>query len=176
MLTFKPDLTKISEEEQTKGLERILALEVAEIVNKKMRKGSKDSNDESRFNTELHQKSTQTDPLKSPAGSFRRKSLQLVTKMFMKDEDDEENRKMDEQNSEGDGKASLMDIWRYPNIRKKFLLLTFDWVALGVVYNSLSYNSSNLGVDDYLAFFIGKYEFYFLFMYTFFSSCIFMLK
>ncbi|XP_026318282.1 organic cation transporter 1-like [Hyposmocoma kahamanoa] len=155
MLTFKPDLTKISEEEQTKGLERILALEVAEIVNKKMRKGSKDSNEESRFNTELHQKSTQTDPLKSPAGSFRRKSLQLVTKMFMKDEDDEENRKMDEQNSEGDGKASLMDIWRYPNIRKKFLLLTFDWVALGVVYNSLSYNSSNLGVDDYLAFFIG---------------------
>ncbi|CAH2057427.1 unnamed protein product, partial [Iphiclides podalirius] len=40
-------------------------------------------------------------------------------------------------------------------MRKKFLILTFDWLSLGVIYNSLSYNTSNLGVNDYVAFFIG---------------------
>jgi hypothetical protein len=50
-----------------------------------------------------------------------------------------------------------MDLLRYPNIRKKFFILAFDWVANAVVYNGLSYNATNLGVSDYLAFFIGTY-------------------
>ncbi|CAK9794714.1 Carcinine transporter [Anthophora quadrimaculata] len=51
--------------------------------------------------------------------------------------------------------ATPMDLIRNPNIRKKFLILAFDWVANAVVYNGLSYNATNLGVSDYLAFFIG---------------------
>lgn len=49
-----------------------------------------------------------------------------------------------------------MDLITNPNIRKKFFILAFDWVANAVVYNGLSYNTTNLGVSDYLAFFIGK--------------------
>ena len=48
-----------------------------------------------------------------------------------------------------------MDILRFPNIRRKFFILAFDWVANAVVYNGLAYNTTNLGVSDYLAFFIG---------------------
>ncbi|XP_068972986.1 organic cation transporter 1-like isoform X2 [Bombus flavifrons] len=51
--------------------------------------------------------------------------------------------------------ATPMDLIRNPNIRKKFFILAFDWVANAVVYNGLSYNATNLGVSDYLAFFIG---------------------
>lgn len=49
-----------------------------------------------------------------------------------------------------------MDILRYPNIRNKFFILAFDWVANAVVYNGISYITTNLGVSDYLAFFMGK--------------------
>lgn len=51
--------------------------------------------------------------------------------------------------------ATPMDLITHPNIRKKFFILAFDWVANAVVYNGLSYNATNLGVSDYLAFFIG---------------------
>lgn len=177
MLTFKPDFNKLSEnDDNNKGdnLERIIALEVAEIVNKKARlkreRGSINNpdalkeddsiNEESHLNADARQKATQTDPYtKSPGSTLRRKSLQLVTRIFIKEDGEEdiiENKRMDEQNSEGDCKASPLDLFRYPNIRKKIFLLTFNWVALGVVYNSLSYNTPNLGVDDYLAFFIGE--------------------
>lgn len=53
-------------------------------------------------------------------------------------------------------KATLFDIFHYPNIRKKFLLFTFVWMANATVYNGLSYNATNLGVNDFLAFFIGE--------------------
>lgn len=159
MMTFKPDLTKISETEESKDLERIIALEVADIVNKKARIRDIDVDEE--FNPCSNQKATQTDFAKSPTNTLRRKSIQIVSKIFIQqngEEDIMENKKMDDQNSEGDCKASPLDVFRYPNIRKKFFILTFDWVALGVVYNSLSYNTPNLGVDDYLAFFIGEYD------------------
>lgn len=165
MLTFKPDLTKISETENVKAesLEKIIAMEVADIVNKKSKKrGSvKHGNEECQLTM---QKATQTDFAKSPTNTLRRKSKQLVCKIFVHEnaeEDVMENKKIDDLNSEGDCKASPMDVFRYPNIRKKFLILTFNWVALGVVYNSLSYNTPNLGVDDYLAFFIGELLFIF---------------
>ena len=166
MLTFKPDLSKISEtEESNKSLEKIIALEVAEIVNKKSRlKKEEDDKEQSiteatNLNAEHQQKATQTEFTKSPASTLRRKSLQLVSKIFIHEDGEEdivENKRMDDQNSEGDCKASPLDVFRYPNIRKKFFILTFDWVALGVVYNSMSYNTPNLGVNDYLAFFIGE--------------------
>ncbi|KOB68785.1 Organic cation transporter [Operophtera brumata] len=159
MLTFKPDLSKIAETEESKDLERIIAFEVVDIVNKKARKRDSDEDEEECFNPSQNQKATQTDIVKSP-NTLRRKSMQLVNKIFIQqnvEEDIMENKKMDDQNSEGDCKASPLDVFRYPNIRKKFFILTFDWVALGVVYNSLSYNTPNLGVDDYLAFFIVFY-------------------
>ncbi|XP_041972266.1 organic cation transporter 1-like [Aricia agestis] len=88
---------------------------------------------------------------------LRKKSIQVVNRIFLNNsfEDVEEKKRIDDQNSEGDCRASPIDLFRYPNLRKKFLILTFNWVALGVVYNSLSYNTPNLGVDDYIAFFIG---------------------
>lgn len=166
MLTFKPDLSKISEaEESNKSLEKIIALEVAEIVNKKTRLKKEEEDREqyiteaTNLNAEHQQKSTQTEYTKSPTSTLRRKSLQLVSKIFIQEDVEEdivENKRMDDQNSEGDCKASPLDVFRYPNIRKKFFILTFDWVALGVVYNSMSYNTPNLGVNDYLAFFIGE--------------------
>ncbi|XP_011637408.1 organic cation transporter 1-like [Pogonomyrmex barbatus] len=63
-------------------------------------------------------------------------------------------------NAEGENRsppssATPMDLITNPNIRKKFFILAFDWVANAVVYNGLSYNTTNLGVSDYLAFFIG---------------------
>ncbi|CAH0403094.1 unnamed protein product [Chilo suppressalis] len=171
MLTFKPDISIINDTEvanKVDHLEKIIALEVAEIVNKKakLRKDEEtdesiddNSNEEPLLNRDITQKSTQTDPYKkSPTNTLRKKSIQLVSKIFMAEDDEEdaiENKRMDDQNSEGDCKASPLDIFRYPNIRKKFFLLSFNWVAIGVVYNSLSYNTPNLGVDDYLAFFIG---------------------
>ncbi|KAG6449647.1 hypothetical protein O3G_MSEX006158 [Manduca sexta] len=157
MLTFKPDLTKI-ETDTMPEIDRIIALEVAEIVQKSRimdREDDIEASEDCQLNADSQQKATQTD-FKSPGNTLRRKSLQLMSKIFNQDDDDViENKKMDDQNSEGDCKASPLDVFRYPNIRKKFFILTFDWVALGVVYNSLSYNTPNLGVDDYLAFFIG---------------------
>ena len=57
----------------------------------------------------------------------------------------------------------------YPNIRKKFLIITFSWTANAIVYNGLSYNATDLGVSDYLAFFISavvEVPSYFIVMYT----------
>lgn len=156
MLTFKPDLTNIAEDDKTEALETVLALEVADIVNKgpKLKLDNIDLDVESfEGDADTRDKATQTD-LKFSTNTLRRKSIQLVNRLLNQD-DDVENLKFDDQNSEGDCKASPLDLFRYPNIRKKFILLTFNWVALGVVYNGLSYNTPNFGVDDYLAFFIG---------------------
>lgn len=110
---------------------------------------------DSMSDTELQRKHTQVEY--SLPTTLKRKSMQLLNRVLLKENEDVvEKKKMDDQNSEGDCGASPLDVFRYPNIRKKFLILTFNWIALGVVYNSLSYNTPNLGVDDYLAFFIGK--------------------
>ncbi|XP_029674621.1 carcinine transporter-like isoform X3 [Formica exsecta] len=62
---------------------------------------------------------------------------------------------MESENRSPPSSATPMDLITNPNIRKKFFILAFDWVANAVVYNGLSYNTTNLGVSDYLAFFIG---------------------
>ena len=51
-------------------------------------------------------------------------------------------------------KGTMLELLSYPNMRRKFCILTFLWLANSVAYNGLSYNSSNLGVSDTLAFFI----------------------
>ncbi|GBP20912.1 Organic cation transporter 1 [Eumeta japonica] len=174
MLTFKPDISKMIEvenEANNTNLDKITALKDADMVDKKSKLKIHSDNDDEMVEispeivkeeetillAEQPQNFMETDTFnKSPLNTLRRKSIQMMSKFFHHDDDDDEaDKRMDDQNSEGDGKASPLDIFRYPNIRKRFFILTFDWVALGVVYNSLSYNTPNLGVDDYLAFFIG---------------------
>ncbi|XP_061723956.1 uncharacterized protein LOC133530130 isoform X1 [Cydia pomonella] len=163
MLTFKSNTKPPEETPKAESIERIIALEVAEIVNKRTRLKNSEApevtvdsstDDVETFKIEEIPPKAHIETYTFPL-TIRKKSVQLLNRMFKESPDSEENKKIDEQNSEGDCKASLLDIFRYPNIRKKFIFLTFNWVSLGVVYNGLSYNTPNLGVDDYLAFFIG---------------------
>lgn len=51
-------------------------------------------------------------------------------------------------------KPSLMDLFRYPNLRKKSLIIFFDWFVNSGTYYGLSWNSTNLGVNYLLSFVI----------------------
>nr|XP_026494449.1 organic cation transporter 1-like [Vanessa tameamea] len=159
MLPCKPDFTRIDEidDEANESLNKTID---ATLRPKRDSDSHKDetamlSPEEIPSNLDPLHKTLQID-YPSSIHTFRRKSIQIVHRILLKEEEDiVEKKRMDDQNSEGDCKASPLDVFRYPNIRKKFFLITFNWVALGIVYNSLSYNTPNLGVDDYLAFFIG---------------------
>ena len=50
--------------------------------------------------------------------------------------------------------GTMTELMCLPNMRRKFFILNFLGLANAVAYNGLSYNSSNLGVSDALAFFI----------------------
>ncbi|XP_014677145.1 PREDICTED: organic cation transporter protein-like [Priapulus caudatus] len=57
-----------------------------------------------------------------------------------------------------DGKVrepNVMDTLRTPNMRKKSLVLMFQWFVVSMVYYGLSLNSVNLGSNPYLSFFLG---------------------
>ncbi|XP_045488626.1 beta-alanine transporter [Pieris rapae] len=138
MPTFKPDFKRIAE------------------INEELNENSLlNANDNKNDDGSESQASNNENSIILQMSTLRRKSIQIVNRLISIEDDDFDNKIMDDQNSEGDCEASLLDIFRFPNIRKKFLILTFNWVAVGVAYNSLSYNTPNLGVDDYLAFFIG---------------------
>lgn len=49
---------------------------------------------------------------------------------------------------------SVIDLFRYPNLRKKTLLIFFDWFVNSGTYYALSWNTSNLGGNDILNFVI----------------------
>ncbi|XP_015589763.1 organic cation transporter protein isoform X2 [Cephus cinctus] len=51
-------------------------------------------------------------------------------------------------------KPSLFDLFRYPNLRRKSILLFFNWLVNSGTYYGLSWNSSNLGGNEYLNFVI----------------------
>ncbi|VDM18148.1 unnamed protein product, partial [Wuchereria bancrofti] len=51
-------------------------------------------------------------------------------------------------------KYNLIDLFRTPNLRKKTILITFIWFVNAVIYNCLTYNISNLPVNDFLSFII----------------------
>ncbi|XP_070569253.1 uncharacterized protein [Ptychodera flava] len=58
-----------------------------------------------------------------------------------------------------EGKASVVDLFRYPNMRKKTLNVFYNWFTASLVYYGLSLNTSNLGGSDYLnAFLSGAVE------------------
>lgn len=55
---------------------------------------------------------------------------------------------------------SLIDLFRYPNLRRKTLLIFFDWFVNSATYYGLSWNTNNLGGNDLLNFVIsGAVEF-----------------
>ncbi|XP_031617950.1 organic cation transporter protein [Contarinia nasturtii] len=55
---------------------------------------------------------------------------------------------------------SLLDLFRYPNLRRKTLLIFLDWFVNSATYYGLSWNTSNLGGNDYVNFIIsGAVEF-----------------
>lgn len=55
---------------------------------------------------------------------------------------------------------SLIDMFRYPNLRKKTLLIFLAWIVNSATYYGLSWNTSNLGGNDLLNFVIsGAVEF-----------------
>ncbi|EFO15376.2 hypothetical protein LOAG_13134, partial [Loa loa] len=51
-------------------------------------------------------------------------------------------------------KYGLINLFRTPNLRKKTILITYIWFVNAVVYNCLTYNISNLPVNDFLSFII----------------------
>ncbi|XP_055382787.1 organic cation transporter protein-like [Condylostylus longicornis] len=59
-----------------------------------------------------------------------------------------------------ENKDSVFDLFRYPNLRRKTLLIFFDWFVNCGTYYGLSWNTSNLGGNDLLNFVIsGAVEF-----------------
>lgn len=55
---------------------------------------------------------------------------------------------------------SLFDLFRYPNLRKKTLLIFLDWFVNSATYYGLSWNTNNLGDNDLVNFIIsGAVEF-----------------
>ncbi|EDW80822.1 uncharacterized protein Dwil_GK11735 [Drosophila willistoni] len=50
--------------------------------------------------------------------------------------------------------ASVLDLLRYPNLRRKTLLIFFDWFVNSGVYYGLSWNTNNLGGNQLVNFMI----------------------
>ncbi|XP_050466688.1 organic cation transporter protein [Cataglyphis hispanica] len=51
-------------------------------------------------------------------------------------------------------KPSLFDLFRYPNMRRKSIVLFFNWLVNSGTYYGLSWHASNLGGNDYVNFVI----------------------
>ncbi|XP_054752662.1 organic cation transporter protein-like [Lytechinus pictus] len=49
-------------------------------------------------------------------------------------------------------RATGIDLFRYPRMRLRTINLIFNWMVNAMVYHGLSLNTSNLGVNDYVAF------------------------
>lgn len=65
-----------------------------------------------------------------------------------------------EEKNPDEPEPSLVDMFRYPNLRKKTLLIFFGWFVNSATYYGLSWNTSNLGGNDLLNFVIsGAVEF-----------------
>ncbi|XP_066254565.1 organic cation transporter protein-like [Euwallacea similis] len=56
--------------------------------------------------------------------------------------------------SKKESKPSIFNIFKYPNLRNRSLIIFFDWFANNITYYGLSWNTNNLGGDPYLNFVI----------------------
>lgn len=75
-------------------------------------------------------------------------------KIEMSDELIESLLRTDNNSLKDDKKATLFDLFRSPNLRKKALLIFFDWFGNSATYYGLSWNTSNLGGNDLINFLI----------------------
>lgn len=67
---------------------------------------------------------------------------------------------------------SIRDLFRYPQLRKKLLIVTLNWAAISVAYFGLIMNVSNLGGNDFRNyFFLSAVE-----LPSFFLACFLMDK
>lgn len=48
--------------------------------------------------------------------------------------------------------SSVLDIFRYPQLRKRALIIFFDWFACNITYYGLSWSTNNLGGNPYINF------------------------
>ncbi|XP_071455584.1 organic cation transporter protein-like [Hetaerina americana] len=83
--------------------------------------------------------------------------LQSAAKENKVDLPDELIKKLTEEKEEKEKDAqnhSLFDLFKYPNLRKKTLYIFFNWMVISGSYYGLSWNTSNLGGNDYLNFLI----------------------
>ncbi|XP_050086267.1 organic cation transporter protein-like [Anopheles aquasalis] len=67
------------------------------------------------------------------------------------EEDKATNQAQEESN---EAKPSLLDIFKYPNLRQKAMLIFFDWFVNSLTYYGLSWNTNNLGGNPLLNFVI----------------------
>ncbi|KFM62071.1 Organic cation transporter 1, partial [Stegodyphus mimosarum] len=49
---------------------------------------------------------------------------------------------------------SMLDLFKYPQLRKKLFVVTLNWTAIAVAYFGLTLNVTNLGKNDFLNFFL----------------------
>ncbi|CAG9824175.1 unnamed protein product [Phaedon cochleariae] len=57
-------------------------------------------------------------------------------------------------NGKESANTSVLDLFRYPNLRKRAIIIFFDWFANNITYYGLSWNTNNLGGNPYLNFVI----------------------
>lgn len=50
--------------------------------------------------------------------------------------------------------VTILEIFKHPNLRKRSLIVFFDWMVNSMTYYGLSWNTSNLGGNDYVNFVI----------------------
>lgn len=60
----------------------------------------------------------------------------------------------EKENTQQTSKPSILDLFRYPNLRKKTLFIFFDWFVVSGTYYGLSWNTNNLGGNYLLNFVI----------------------
>ncbi|XP_071956471.1 organic cation transporter protein-like [Antedon mediterranea] len=53
-----------------------------------------------------------------------------------------------------DESGTILDLFKTPNMRKKTLIMMYNWFVVACVYYGLSLSTSTLGVNDYIAFWI----------------------
>ncbi|TMW53321.1 hypothetical protein DOY81_001621 [Sarcophaga bullata] len=70
--------------------------------------------------------------------------------------DDNANKKQEElaNKNPNERPASVFDLMRYPNLRRKTLVIFFDWFVNSGVYYGLSWNTNNLGGNVFLNFLV----------------------
>ncbi|GBO44916.1 hypothetical protein AVEN_169613-1 [Araneus ventricosus] len=60
----------------------------------------------------------------------------------------------DKPQNENDREVSVITFFKYPQLRKKLLIVTLNWSAIAVAYFGLTLNATNLGKNDFLNFFL----------------------